>query len=244
MKNKHITIGILGGIGPEATGSFYLKLIKEIQKQKLVKSNTDYPRMIINSIPAPELTNGKITTAELRPYIKGLQELENYGVDFIVMACNTIHLYHDLLQRKIGVPILNLRDAVEETIKGNKAGIVSIFGTPATVKNGLYQFESVKYLNPAGKDLKRLSIAIENFNKGKQRGRQISNVNKLVSKYAKRGSGIIILGCTEISLMLKESKVSRIDTLDILALATIKKFQEMKKRLDVIAPLQEPHRDL
>src|SRR3989338_7494975 len=104
MSHKNITIGILGGIGPEATGNFYLKLISEIQKQKLVKSNKDYPRIIINSIPAPELTS-KVNKAQLTDYVYGLKSLEKYGADFIVMVCNTIHLYRDSLQREVNISI-------------------------------------------------------------------------------------------------------------------------------------------
>ena len=54
MKNN-FKIGILGGIGPEATGEFYNKLIKRLQEKDLIKSNKDFPQIFINSIPAPEL---------------------------------------------------------------------------------------------------------------------------------------------------------------------------------------------
>ena len=220
MSYKHTTIGILGGIGPEATGNFYLRLISEIQKQKLVKSNTDYPRIVINSIPAPELTS-KISRARLTAYIRGIKSLEKYGADFIVMACNTIHLYHSLLQKEVSIPILNLRNAVEEFFKDKKLNSVSIFGTPASLKDGLYKLHGIKYHNPKGKDLKQLSSAIENFNKGYEREKQIVKVKKLADKYIKKGSKVIIMGCTEISLMLADSQVPKIDTMDILVKVTV-----------------------
>src|SRR3989344_1002007 len=144
MSYKQTTIGILGGIGPEATGNFYLKLIKEIQKQKLVNSNTDYPHIIINSIPAPELTSN-INGAKLNTYIEGGKSLERYEANFIVMVCNTIHLYHGLLQKEVSVPILNLRDTVREFLKDEKLKSISIFGTPASIQNGLYKFNGIKY---------------------------------------------------------------------------------------------------
>ncbi len=229
MSYKHITIGILGGIGPEATGSFYLKLIYEIQKQKLVKSNTDYPRIIINSIPAPELTS-KIKRAQLTAYIEGVKSLEKYGTDFIVMACNTIHLYHSLLQKEVGIPILNLRNAVGKFLKDEKFKSVSVFGTPATVKSGLYKFSGIGYSNPKKKELEQLSSAIENFNKGYQRKEQIIKVGALADKHIKNGAEIIILGCTEISLMLTDSKIPKIDTMDLLVKATVKYLRTIKKQ--------------
>ena len=74
-----------------------------------------------------------------------------------------------------------------------------------------------------------MSCAIEEFNRGYKKEEQIEKVTELAKRYLKGNSKIIILGCTEISLMLAGSKVPRIHTLDILALATIKQFQEMKK---------------
>lgn len=69
-------IGILGGIGPEATGGFYLKLISKFQEKKLIRSNRDFPQIIINSIPAPELIYEKVSIRDLRPYLQGLGELD------------------------------------------------------------------------------------------------------------------------------------------------------------------------
>ncbi len=88
---------MLGGIGPEATGEFYSKLIRSLQEKKLIKNNKDFPHIIINSIPAHELISHKISDEELKPYIEGLKELDKFGVDFIVMVCNTIHLFYDEL---------------------------------------------------------------------------------------------------------------------------------------------------
>ena len=95
-------IGILGGIGPEATGEFYLNLVSKFQKEGLIKSNKDFPPIIVNSIPAPELIYEEVSDKDLEPYIMGLKELEKFGADFIVMACNTIYLFYDnFLRRKI-----------------------------------------------------------------------------------------------------------------------------------------------
>ena len=191
-----------------------------------MKSNKDYPRIIINSIPAPELISDKITAEQLKPYTQGIKSLEQFGADFIVMACNTIHLYHDLLQSKVDIPILNLKEAVKNAL--NSSQTISIFGTPATIEGKLYNFKGITYLNPKGKDLKKLSRAIENFNKGSQRSKQIAGVGRLANKYIQRGSNIIILACTEISLMLEKSNIPRKDTLDILAEYTVNYLKNLK----------------
>ena len=112
-----LKIGVLGGIGPEATGKFYLKLIKKLQSEGLIRKNEDFPNIFINSIPAPELIFNKLDSADIELYLQGLQELDLVQPDFIVMVCNTIHLFHQELQSKIKSPLIDLRKEVEQEIK-------------------------------------------------------------------------------------------------------------------------------
>ena len=224
-KENSKKIGILGGIGPEATGRFYLKLISEIQKRRLVKSNTDFPQIIINSIPAPELVGKNISRKDLRVYIKGLKELDKLGLDFIVMVCNTIHLFYDELQGEIDTPILDLRKEVKNYIKHNKIKSISILGTLATMNSNLYKFRGVKYIKIKDRDQELLSKSILDFNMGLNKDKQVRIVSKLVKGYLEKGAKVVILGCTEIALMLEKEKIPKIDTLDLLVNSVIKKSE-------------------
>ena len=58
-------IGVLGGIGPEASVEFYAKLVKKLQESGMIKRNEDFPKIIINSIPAPELVGEKIRKKDI-----------------------------------------------------------------------------------------------------------------------------------------------------------------------------------
>jgi len=105
-------IGILGGIGPEATGYFYSTLINKLKKSGFIKKNKDYPQFFINSINAPELISLKVPNSDIQPYIDGIKELAMHKPDFIVMVCNTIHVYRDLIIQKSGFSnILSLRES-------------------------------------------------------------------------------------------------------------------------------------
>jgi aspartate/glutamate racemase len=68
---KKIKIGVLGGIGPEATGEFYNKLISKLQDNGMIKSNSDFPQIIINRIPAPELID-HASESDIEQYRKGI----------------------------------------------------------------------------------------------------------------------------------------------------------------------------
>ncbi|MBS3140999.1 aspartate/glutamate racemase family protein [Candidatus Woesearchaeota archaeon] len=216
-------IGVLGGIGPEASAEFYNKLINKLQESNLIKTNKDYPQIIINSIPAQELIFDKIKEKDLEFYKKGLKELDSLKPDFIIMVCNTIHLYYDILQKEISTPILDLRKLVKEYLEENKIKSVLIIGTPNTIKQGLYKFKEIKTFEPNKKELKQLTNAIFNYNKGIEKNLQSKVVKEICNKYIQKGAQFILLGCTEFALMLEKENLPKISTIDILVESTIKK---------------------
>jgi len=222
MKKKIKIIGLLGGIGPEATGEFYLFLIKKFQEKNLIRSNKDYPRIIINSIPAPELIYENISEKSLGPYIKGLKDLEKIGADFIVMICNTIYLFYEKLQKEIKIPIIDLRREVENYLLRNKIKSIVVLGSPNVIKGRLYNFERINCISLKDKEIDLLSNAVFNFNKGFDKIKQKVVVKRIAKKYLNRGIELIILGCTEVALMLKDEDMPKINPMDILAEAIIK----------------------
>lgn len=209
------TIGILGGIGPEATAELYRRIIEGVQKKGVIKSNTDYPHIIINSIPASEIFLKEI----LEDYIDGLKDLEKLGVDFIAIACNTVHVYFSELQKHVKIPIINLRDEVEKELRKKNFESVVVLGTKETIRKGLYKFNGINYLEPNKSELEEMDKIIENYNAGKSKEDSSERLLKIAKKYSKKTK--IVAGCTEVSLMLKDRGISFIDTLDVLANATI-----------------------
>ena len=218
-------IGVLGGIGPEATGEFYNKLIIALQDTGIIKSNKDFPQIIINSIPAPELIYDTISDEELEPYIRGLKELDAFGVDFIVMVCNTIHLYHEMLQKHVNVQILDLKQELRDHLTKNDLSTTLVIGTPNTIRMGLYRFDGLNTFEPDDDEIKILTKSIFDFNRGINREKQIKNTKKICKKYIDSGAKTVVLGCTEFAVMLgNEEDIPKINTIDILVEATIERF--------------------
>ncbi len=225
-----LKIGVLGGIGPEATAEFYRKLIEKLQKTGMIKTNTDFPQIIINSIPAPELIHDVISDKELEPYVLGIKELDNFGVDFIVMVCNTIHLYYELIQKKIKMPIIDLRDEMKKYLIEQKIKSAFILATPETIKKGLYRFDAIEIMEPNKNEMNQLSNTIFLFNKGIKKQEQIRKVRKIYQKHLCNNVTHILLGCTEFAVMLENENIPKINTLDVLVDATIKKASALKQR--------------
>jgi len=186
----HMTIklGVLGGIGPDATAEFYRKLIAKLTLEYRIRSNRDFPQIIINSIPAPELVNDEISEEEIIPYTNGLVELDRMGVDFMVMVCNTIHLYFDRLQKEVKAPILDMRKEVIKTIRSSGVKSVFIAGTPSTITNGLYRFKGIRCFEPTHEEMLGLGRCIFDFNRGFERENQINKLRRVCSKYLWIGS--------------------------------------------------------
>ena len=220
----NLRIGVLGGIGPEATGEFYNKLIFALQKKGMVKQNKDYPQIIVNSIPAPELIYDIISTAELKPYVSGLKELDRMGVDFIVMVCNTIHLYYDDLQKEVNAPIIELCKAVRDRLEKKKIKSVLVIGTPNTIRNGLYRFEGMRTMEPTPEEQKQMADAILLFNRGIEKYKQKNIVKDICNRYLEKGAEIVILGCTEFAVMLQNSTPC-INTIDVMVDAVVERLR-------------------
>ncbi len=223
---NNIKIGVLGGIGPESTIYFYSRLIRKLQENKLVSKNEDFPQIIINSIPAPELFGNESIKQDLKIYLKGIKELDSHNPDLIVIICNTAHIFYDFLQSKIKSPILNLPVLVENKLK--KTNSYSILGSSTTLKKRLYNFENIKCNEIDKGDWVKLDKIIYNYNLGKNREQQKENARILARKYIQKGSEKLLLACTEISLILKDTDIPKIDTLDILVEVVIDYLRTVK----------------
>lgn len=218
-----VKIGVLGGIGPEASALFYSKLIEEIQVRKLVNKNEDYPQIIINSINAIELTE-RITEKDLMPYIKGLEELDSLNPDFIIMVCNTIHLYFNLLQSKIKTRIINLPKEVESLVIQRKINKIFLIGTENTLNSSLYKFQNIETLTPNQEEQKILTYSIVEYNKGKNKEYHKKNVLAICNKYLSLGAQSVLMGCTEFAVMLKDTDIPKINTIEVMINSTIRRF--------------------
>ena len=222
-----LRIGVLGGIGPEATGEYYLKLIRSLQQTGIVRDNTDFPYLIVHSIPAPELV-GKVTPELLEPYKAGIREIGNAYVDFIVMVCNTIHLHREELQKESRAPIMDLRQKVREKLSRGGVKKVAVIGTQSTINGGLYRFDGIDYVDLTDQEIDDLSSAIFKYNKGEDKKQQERLVEEMARGIISKGAEAVVLGCTEFAVMLKDVDIPKIDTLDILVEATARQFIELK----------------
>ena len=210
-------IGILWGIWPEASAYIYSELIWKLKESNSITSNSDYPQIKINNINAPELTGDEITDDMLEPYISWIKELSSLSPDFILMVCNTIHLFYDKISIISWVKnIVSLTDLVRQKLWSFKWSIC-ILWTPSTVTWWLYNFSEHQYINPTHQDLLKIGTIVNRYNAYWNIQECRSQMTEIMKTYKQQWADIFLTACTEISNLLEHtSEYTIVSTFDIM----------------------------
>ncbi len=221
-------IGILGGMGPEATADLFHRIIKATP----VERDQDHPRTIIYSnskVPdrTPAITGeGSSPVLEM---VKAAKALEAAGADFLIIPCNTAHHFIGELRESVRIPILHMIELAAEKVcselpQVERAGLIA---TDGTVRSGIYHrnFEQkgIEIIIPP-EELQQASMdaIYGHIKKGDlDGGRGI--VHRVANDLVNDGAQAVICGCTEISLVLKDGDVPVpvVDPLQVLAEAAV-----------------------
>jgi len=224
-------IGILGGMGPEATIDLFYKIIKFTSAEK----DQDHLRVIIDNNPKiPDRTVAILGKGEdpLPALKETAQNLEKAGADFIIIPCNTAHHFLPQIQESVSIPIINM---IEETVKEvqnripyiKKAGLLASIGTYKTkIYHQHFKKFNIEVISPEEKSKEEVMKVIYAVKAGNLSDVIKKDILKIAQKLIdKGGAEAIIAGCTEIPLILKEGDVSVpiIDPTQILARIAVQK---------------------
>lgn len=227
------TIGILGGMGPEATAYFFNLIIKSTDA---AKDQEHIPILIWNNPKIPPRTEAILYggPSPLPLLVEGVKILEKGGAGLIVMPCITAHYFARQIARRAKVPFVNLLDEslrfAKKRIPGmKKAGLVASSGT---VKSRLFHktFEKngIEIITPEPNEQRKVMDAIfgnSGIKAGFTAGRPRTTVVRVARRLIERGAEAVIAGCTEVPLVLKENDISvpLIEPMKIGALTCIKR---------------------
>lgn len=199
-------IGILGGMGPAATADMFQKFIR------LTPAHCDQEHipLLISSIPdIPDRTRCILAQGEdpeplMEKYVQGL---ENAGATCIIIACNTAHYWFDHLKAKSRVEMLSMIDTtVNEVLKSGKQRI-GLLATDATLAAGLYQqrieAQGLHFISPTETGQKEVMESIYLLKSGELK-RSTELMLKQRDELIRLGAEVIILGCTEVPIILEK----------------------------------------
>ena len=198
------TIGILGGLGPESTILYYSWITRRYFE---ARGDYAYPNVVINSLSFQEVIDaGYQTSGIVRTGIEGLHRA---GADFVVAACNSIHVVYDEVAKQSPIPWLSIMDAVAERLKAADITRVGLMGTRVTMQGDFYQtalarqgIEVMTPSNEAQEGINRIIFdeLVRAVVKPESRRFLLGCVDDLKSG----GAQGIILGCTELPFAVEQ----------------------------------------
>lgn len=132
------TLGIVGGVGPEATVDYYRRIIARYQE---LRPDGSYPRILINSIDVHRMLNFMFA-GQLDPMadvlLEEIEKLARGGADFALVAANTPHIVFDRVQPRASLPLLSIVEATRDAARAAGYRRVGLFGTRFTMEADFY----------------------------------------------------------------------------------------------------------
>jgi aspartate racemase len=222
-------VGVMGGMGPEATADFFARVIALTPARK----DQEHLRIIIDNNPKiPDRTEAILTddSSLVSVLVETAWNLERAGADFIAIPCNTAHFFYDDLVKEISVPVLHMIREVVGAVKSSLPGCrqVGLIATTGTASSGLYQREfeeaEIEVIAPDPQAQSRIMKAIMGIKaiSGKNAARK--EIMRAANRLIEQGAQALVLGCTDVPLVIRAGDfiVPVFDSTGILAEATVK----------------------
>lgn len=228
QRNK---VGIIGGLGYISTAEYYRKIIEK--SMDYTKSN-DYPELLITSLNMTDILDfiEREAYEQLAWYLyRCVQTLKKAGADFAIIASNTPHIVFDKLSRMSPIPLISIVDVTIDAITRCGYKNVLLTGTAFTMRNPFYKIKLISHgINCTVPDNAEIDVIHNTIFPELENG--IVNEQKkadfiaICEKYAASGVEAVILGCTELPLLLKDGDVSIpvINTMELHIEETVRKL--------------------
>ncbi len=216
------TIGLIGGTGWVSTVEYYKQINEGINK---ALGGMEFANCVLYS-----LNYGDIDRLNKTTDLEGVYQLISHSahklmatdVDAIVLCANTLHMFADRLQKEINVPIIHIAEATAMAIKTHGMHTVGLLGTLQTMEKDFYKSRltkhGIKTLVPEKEDQLFINRTIvKELFKSQFLESSRNRFLNIIEKLRSQGAQGVILGCTEIPLLIKQDDcdLQLFDTLNI-----------------------------
>lgn len=217
------TVGLLGGMSWESTVGYY-RAINEGVKNKLGGLHSAQIAMVsVDFGPIEKLQHQGDWEGTALILAEAAKSIEAAGADFLLICTNTMHKVAPQIEQAISIPILHIADATAERLIGDGIKTVGLLGTAFTMEQDFYKGRlednyGLKVITPNTDDRKIVHNVIYNeLCLGKIELTSKHEYLRIMSELSLNGAEAIILGCTEISMLVKQSdtNVPLYDTTEI-----------------------------
>lgn len=228
------TIGLLGGMSWESSIEYYRIINEEVRNRLGGVHSARIVMVSLNFSEIEELQMKGDWEEATRILVQSAQKIESAGADFMLICTNTMHLMADEVQAGIEIPLLHIADATADAIQ--KAGVsrVGLLGTRFTMEKEFYRGRLEKRHNlevlvpdRSGRDLVH-NVIYEELVQGVINESSRQAYGNVIGNMVNEGAEGIVLGCTEIGLLVQQDDVSVpiFDTMEIHAQAAVQSALE------------------
>lgn len=220
-------------MGPRSTGPFLDLVVSACQEIYGARHDIDFPKMLICSQPAPFYEDRPIDHAALEAAtLDGLKHLESAGVDFLAIACNTVHIYYPRLAAAVSVPLLNIVELAVQAVPESARAIALVAARP-TADSGLFQ----NALRAAGREVVELDwqsgvdamLSAVRETTDPEVFRQLWAA--LLEKARAAGADTVLVACLDLSGVVRfaATRLAIVDAADCLARAVVQQWLALRK---------------
>jgi aspartate racemase len=214
-------LGIIGGMSWVSTVEYYRLLNEGVQK---ALGGSHSARLLMSSVEFAEMADcmarGDWASVE-KTLVGEARRLARSGAEAVIIASNTMHLYAEEVQAAAGVPVLHIADAVGSRIAAGPARTVGLMGTRDSMEKDFYRGRlkenfGIQCLIPEETARARINaIIFDELVAGRFLEESRAYVIGQAAELERRGAGAVVLGCTELPLIVKQEDLSvpRFDTM-------------------------------
>ena len=202
-------IGLIGGMSWESSSEYYRLINQETRKQLGGLNSAKILMYSVNHHEINELEHKDRWAELIDIMVESARRLEKGGADFILICCNAMHKIAEQIQNSIEVPLIHIADAAAEAVKCARLSNVGLLGAKAVMEEEFFKNNLVsadlKVLVPAENDREFINDVI--FNQlayGKIVDESRERTLEIVNKLKTAGSQGVILGCTELPMLIRE----------------------------------------
>lgn len=232
-----VVLGIIGGLGPMAT-AYFLQLITQMTDAYIDQGHIE---ILIHSKPqVPDRTSYILNNSEPNPVpdmIEIGKNLAEQGADILAIPCITAHYFHKEMEDAIGIPIINAIEETADYLKQRGIAKVGLMATDGTIESGIFQDvlerQGIEVIIPSKENQRKVMYLIyENVKAGKEL--ELSVFEEISKELLEKGVEVILLGCTELSLLKRDYKLEPIclDIMEILARKAVLTCKKLRAEYD------------
>jgi len=217
------TIGLLGGMSWESTAHYYSALNEGVKASLGGLHSAKIAMVSVDFAPIEKLQHAGDWDGTAVVLSDAARKVEAAGADFLLICTNTMHEVVPQIEKHINIPILHIADATADVIKEKGFKKVGLLGTAFTMERDFYKGRmtdkhGIDVITPNADERKIVhDVIYQELCLGQVKEPSKAEYLKIIDSLAKNGAEAVILGCTEIGMLVKQedTKVPLLDTTEI-----------------------------